>query len=120
LQNEFQEIATIDLSPHLPYIYVPERQWAEIAEDIDSISDNVDCSWDGNYCRYAQSCDSISSLPNMPLKVWLTPQFKLEIDISQMLIPTPGYCYLPIFKSLQEDETWYMGAILLKKYAFVY
>jgi hypothetical protein len=52
MSNVFNDEIKVVFSLQLPYIYVPERQWAEIAEDIYSISNKVDCSWSLNFCRF--------------------------------------------------------------------
>jgi len=49
--------------------------------------------------------------------------YYLQIDLMDMLVDGANfgmakdrYCYLPIFKSLQNDNTWYVGSVILNKY----
>lgn len=47
------------LSPHLPYLYLPEADWSHIAYYLNSIYKiNFECDWTGNYCRFTGPCDN--------------------------------------------------------------
>ena len=103
--TSFNNDIQVEFSLALPYIYVPNTQWAEIAEAIDSASDYVDCSWSGNYCRFYKGCQDVSK-SEMLLTIELEG-YDLQIDLMDMLVDggsfgmaTGRYCYLPIFKSL--------------------
>jgi len=48
----------IEISPHLPYLYLPDGEWSHFAFKMDEIfGEKVACEWGDNYCRFSFGCD---------------------------------------------------------------
>lgn len=119
----------IEFNLSLPFIYIPDRHWAEIAVSIDaaySDDNRIDCSWSGNYCRFYQPCSQVKTR-NTPLilSVQLDQNYNLSINLMDNLVDgdDDSYCYLPLFKSSKgmgisgnDNDTWHLGSVILNKY----
>lgn len=126
LNNEdfLDEKNKIDLSPHLPYMYVPDDAWSQFAVGIDRIYDEIDCSWDKGYCRFTTSCANLDKdSKSVPLSIDLIDQDNTKMSISADLRHLflsgtefdvgEDFCYVPVFRSFQEDDTWFVGSLFL-------
>ena len=85
----FQDETTVAFSPQLPYLYLPVDDWGQLAYELDSQFQNIDCSWGENYCRFNQACDSLSGVPAMPLSMHLSDggnSFDFTVELSTHFI----------------------------------
>ena len=56
----------IDLNPHLPYLYVPDADITHVMYKInelypESSAHPIDCDYSGNFCRFKESCETITN-----------------------------------------------------------
>lgn len=59
----------IDISPHLPYLYMPDGEWSHFAYTMNNMfGSQIQCEWGDNYCRFQGACSKFSR-GNLPLEI---------------------------------------------------
>jgi hypothetical protein len=60
----------IDISPHLPYLYIPDPEWTQYAWHLNELfGSQVDCAWGGNYCRFTGACSTYLGKHSLPIEI---------------------------------------------------
>jgi hypothetical protein len=121
------------LNPHLPFIYIPTPDWTHYAYEINNAlgENNVECTYEGNYCKLLQPCQNVDSN-------WLSHRIRIQINdgeddvdlyIPLMSLLAPGtdfddsssYCYIGIFMAKSgQNDLWEIGSKFFKDYYVVY
>jgi hypothetical protein len=124
----------IDISPHLPYLYMPDAEWSQYAYHLnDLFGAQVDCAWSGNYCRFKGACQTYLGQHYLPLEIELKDRqgghFAMSVDLNHYLVDSDNfgeawgeYCYIPLFRSyhLKLQNTWFLGSIFMNDYIYVF
>ena len=94
--------------PNIPYIYIPESDFAEFERIIKTKHNNVNCT--DNFCMISKPCRGVVHAEigfAIHLSVYneTDSSILLDLDAGQMLLPgnevtggTSKQCYFPIFK----------------------
>jgi len=101
---------SIDISPHLPYLYMPDGEWSHFAYTMnDMFGGQISCEWRDNYCRFQGSCSKYSS-GKLPLEIEIQDEegggYAFSVDLNKYLVDgdnfgqkTGQFCYIPVFRS---------------------
>ena len=86
--TQYDDEVSIVFNPYYKYLYLPDFEWVQMADDIQNVYSEVDCNWKENYCRFNYPCDQIKERKQLPLTVELFDQnnkFKLRYDLAEKL-----------------------------------
>jgi len=50
--QQYDDEVSVVLNPYYKYLYLPDFEWVQMADDIQNIYPEVDCNWKENYCRF--------------------------------------------------------------------
>jgi hypothetical protein len=101
---------SIDISPHLPYLYMPDGEWSHFAYTLNELfGSQISCEWRDNYCRFEGSCSKYAN-GRLPLEIEIQDEegggYAFNVNLNKYLVDgdnfgqkTGQFCYIPVFRS---------------------
>ena len=130
--NSDERISRLALfDPMMPYLYIPEADFIEIAGIFKSQYGAEICDQDLGYCVFNKNCDHITTLDDEVMNHTIYMTFpdeyaNMTFESRRMFIrgsqidSTDDKCFIPIFKHNENKVYWYFGNHFMRKYYFVY
>jgi len=111
-------------SLHLPYVYIPDKDFTELAIALSLFNLDINCGKTGNYCKFSKPCSDVNMgtwylsfdlFDDSTLNNYALP-FSSYFMIDGETFGDKGTCYFPVFKSgvIGDQDSWYIGNMFIR------
>lgn len=120
------------IDPNFPYVYIPDSDFLRFAEQISNNydKDHIECFYSRGYCKINNTCEGESNYTNWRIYVTVSDgkqSYSLNVAdnngsllVNGSIFDDSDFCYIPVFRSMLDQETWYLGGLFLQQYYITY
>lgn len=119
------------IEPSLPYIYIPDNDFKIFAEHLSKKYKHIICRVNKGYCKINKACSQETEFIDWEINIALEDgrrlvSLKVTDKRGSMLINGPDVgdventCYVPVFRSQNNQDTWFLGGLFLSQYYVVF